>query len=82
MFIEPDLIPHASPVGPGMPEQIPDQWQAFWGTFRWALTTKGVDPNVPQNLKTLVERSKYFENVVSRAVNIPIGFWPTGVLAV
>jgi len=81
IFIEPDLTPHASPVAPGIPELIPDQWQTFWGTFRWALSTKGVDPDVPHRLKSIVEGSDRFENIVSRAINIPIGFWPTGMYA-
>jgi hypothetical protein len=78
IFIEPDLTPHVEP-GDGL-YNVPEQWQTFWDTFRYCLAQKGVDPDIPQKLQNIVQNNRMFENVVTRQIDVPVGFWPKGEL--
>lgn len=57
----------------------PRGWFTLWETYRTCLVSLGIDATVPQSLKSLLENTDLFENIVAYEGNIPVGSYPSGL---
>jgi hypothetical protein len=55
-------------------------WYKLWATFRTFLEhrPRRVDVTVPSRLGDILASSGFFEDIVVKQANVPVGFWPQG----
>ncbi|KAF7983374.1 hypothetical protein HWV62_22369 [Athelia sp. TMB] len=51
-------------------------WAKLWNAYRTCLKSKGIDLNIPRNMRRLLNSTGAFTKVVTRSTDVPIGFWP------
>jgi len=78
LLVEPTLHPCPPP-----PSYEPMRgWVAFWDTYRACLTRQLIDVTVPERLADLLASTSAFERIIVQEGNIPVGFWPQGMILI
>ncbi|KAJ7901147.1 S-adenosyl-L-methionine-dependent methyltransferase [Mycena olivaceomarginata] len=78
LLIEPGMTQYAQ----GKPESEftsatgPVGWFKLWETYRYCLSSAGIDPSIPEHLHRLLEATNQFEDIEYSEITIPIGFYP------
>ncbi|CAA7271653.1 unnamed protein product [Cyclocybe aegerita] len=76
LLVEPTL----NPCPPPAPQTPMPGWAALWETYRACLTRQHIDVTVPERLSSLLAATAAFENIIVRDGNVPVGFWPQGLV--
>jgi hypothetical protein len=87
ILIEPDTEPmvdgkFASQIARSGHESGMPGWVKLWREYRRCLRAKGIDLTAPGRLRKLIQGTNAFGKVVSQQADIPIGFWPKGLIYV
>jgi hypothetical protein len=85
ILIEPDTEPivdgkFASQIARSGHASGMSGWVTLWREYRRCLKAKGIDLSAPSRLRKLIQATSAFGKVISQQADIPIGFWPKGLL--
>jgi hypothetical protein len=85
ILIEPDTEPmvdgkFASQIARAGHASGMSGWVTLWREYRRCLKAKGIDLTAPGRLRKIIQATNAFGKVISQQADIPIGFWPKGLL--